>query len=648
MSETEDPDANTPRSDTPADLPGLPGLDAAATKARTGDAGQGYLVLARKYRPGSFATLIGQEAMVRTLSNAIAQDRLAHAFLLTGVRGVGKTSTARLIAKALNCIGPDGKGGPTIDPCGACEHCRAISESRHMDVLEMDAASRTGVDDVREIIDAVRYAAVSARTKIYIIDEVHMLTKNAFNALLKTLEEPPPHVTFIFATTEIRKVPVTVLSRCQRFDLKRIPADTLAAHFADILGREGASADADALGMIARAAEGSVRDGLSILDQAIAHSGGAITAAAVRDMLGLADRTLVLRLLSAILQGDAPAALANIRQHYDGGADPAIILQDLLDLVHATTEARLAGANAAGTNSLSAEEAQAVAEWAQALSFPKLHRLWQMLLKGLAEVQNAPVPVQAAEMAVLRLIHASGLPDPEQLVRLLTSSGEAETPASGQAAAPGTGSTAQATAGKAISGEGANIVSFARRRAQTRAVPPAGDPPHPHPHIGEGERQGTEGDLGLSGFAQLVGALEEQRALLLARHLRESVRLVTYAPPTLVLQAGADTPQDLGPQLSAALREIDLTAVPAGTAWKVQIIPASEATGKAAPTLRATQEAQQADLRAQVAAHPLVAEALRLFPQAELTDITEIPATPAGDTDTQSQQRGHASTGGSA
>src|SRR5215216_2790477 len=290
-----------------------------------------YRVLARKYRPQSFDQLIGQEAMVKTLGNAIERGRIAHAFLLTGVRGVGKTSTARLVAKALNCVGPDGKGGPTITPCNVCEQCRAITEGRHIDVIEMDAASHTGIDDVREIIDAVRYASVSARYKIYIIDEVHMLSKSAFNALLKTLEEPPEHVKFLFATTEVNKVPVTVLSRCQRFDLRRIPAEKLAAHFGEVSKAEGVEVEDEAVGMIARAAEGSARDGLSILDQAIAHGAGAVTAEQVRAMLGLSDRGATRHLLGLLLSGDAPGALAALKDQYDLGVEPSALIRGLLE-----------------------------------------------------------------------------------------------------------------------------------------------------------------------------------------------------------------------------------------------------------------------------------------------------------------------------
>jgi DNA polymerase-3 subunit gamma/tau len=378
---------------------------------------QPYRVLARKYRPQSFAALIGQDAMVQTLGNAIRRDRLAHAFLLTGVRGVGKTSTARLIAKALNCVGPDGKGGPTIAPCGVCEPCRAIAEGRHIDVVEMDAASHTGVDDVREIIEAVRYAAVSARYKVYIIDEVHMLSKNAFNALLKTLEEPPAHVKFLFATTEVNKVPVTVLSRCQRFDLRRIPADTLAAHFAEVAKAEGVEVEPEALALIARAAEGSARDGLSILDQAIAHGAGGVSAVQVRDMLGLSDRGAIRVLLGLLLAGDARGALAALKDQYDLGVEPSAVLRGLLESVHGITRAKVGGVE---DPAQSVEEREAYALWSS-LSFAAIHRLWQLLLKGLAEVHAAPMPLEAAEMALLRVVHASELPDPASLMEKLAS-----------------------------------------------------------------------------------------------------------------------------------------------------------------------------------------------------------------------------------
>ena len=380
--------------DMPEDALGL-GLIDPVPRAPAVPAAQPYRVLARKYRSQTFAELIGQDAMVQTLANAIKRDRLAHAFLMTGIRGVGKTSTARLIAKALNCIGPDGKGGPTIDPCGVCEPCVAIAEGRHIDVIEMDAASHTGVDDVREIIEAVRYSAVSARYKIYIIDEVHMLSRNAFNALLKTLEEPPAHVKFLFATTEVEKLPVTVLSRCQRFDLRRISPELLAAHFTRICAAEGVAAEAEAIAMIAEAAEGSVRDGLSILDQAIAHAdmaGGGdggqtlVTAQQVQEMLGLADKTVQRRLLGALLAGDGAQLLDHVADQFALGVEPLALLRGTMGLVHRITVCQLGKAAA---QSASAEERAAITGWAQRLSPGQLHRLWQLLLKGYEEVRGA-------------------------------------------------------------------------------------------------------------------------------------------------------------------------------------------------------------------------------------------------------------------
>jgi DNA polymerase-3 subunit gamma/tau len=406
------------------------GLDAPAQPKATAANGGAYRVLARKYRPQTFAELIGQDAMVRTLANAIARDRLAHAFLMTGVRGVGKTSTARLIAKALNCIGPDGQGGPTIDPCGVCEPCRAIAEGRHIDVIEMDAASNTGVDDVREIIEAVRYAAVSARYKIYIIDEVHMLSKNAFNALLKTLEEPPPHVKFLFATTEVQKVPVTVLSRCQRFDLRRITPPMLFDHFASVLAKEGVEADPPAVWLIANAAEGSVRDGLSILDQAIAHAdldgGGHVTADQVRAMLGLSDRSGIFTLLGAMLAGDAAAAIDQARQHYALGIEPIALVRGMMDLVHAVTLAKVARHE---DSALAEDDRSRMTDWAARLSHAQLHRLWQLLTKGHDEVLRANTPLDHLEMLLLRIIHAGTMPDPGELARMLEKGGPIAAPA---------------------------------------------------------------------------------------------------------------------------------------------------------------------------------------------------------------------------
>ncbi|MBK1666145.1 DNA polymerase III subunit gamma/tau, partial [Rhodospirillum rubrum] len=405
MSDQVTPDSEAPSSEKPAGSKATP-------------ASAPYRVLARKYRPASFDALIGQEALVRTLTNAIDSGRLAQAWMLTGVRGVGKTTTARLIARALNCVGADGKGGVTITPCGVCEHCKAIAEDRHVDVLEMDAASRTGVGDIREILDGVRYRPAVARTKVYIIDEVHMLSTAAFNALLKTLEEPPEHVKFIFATTEIRKVPVTVLSRCQRFDLRRVSAAELSGHFLRIAGLEGAEIAPSALTLIARAADGSVRDGLSLLDQAIAHGGGTVSEAQVAEMLGLADRARIFDLLDALLAGRIAESLDLLDRQYALGADPLVIVQDLLDLVHWMTRVKVVPVSAEDAAVPEAERTRGRA-MAERLSMAVLNRCWQILLKGLGEARGAPVPLQAVEMVLIRLAYASDLPTPEEALKMI-------------------------------------------------------------------------------------------------------------------------------------------------------------------------------------------------------------------------------------
>ena len=535
------------------DSPGLGlGLDEPPQPAKT----QPYRVLARKYRPQSFAELIGQDAMVRTLGNAIERDRLAHAFLLTGVRGVGKTSTARLIAKALNCVGPDGQGGPTIDPCGICEPCRAIAEGRHIDVVEMDAASHTGVDDVREIIEAVRYSAVSARYKVYIVDEVHMLSKNAFNALLKTLEEPPQHVKFLFATTEVNKVPVTVLSRCQRFDLRRIPAEKLAAHFGEVAAKEGVEVELEALALIARAAEGSARDGLSILDQAIAHGPGGVSAEQVRTMLGLSDRGAIRRLLGVVLSGDARSALTILRDQYDLGVEPNAVLRGLLESVHAITRAKVGGAEDAAQ---SAEEREAYSEWAGRLSYAAVHRLWQLLLKGLAEVHSAPMPLEAAEMALLRVIHASELPDPGAMIE------------------------------KLASGEGPARPGQTGRSAGQAAVMQA--PPS------------------FEAFTELI---ETKGKAILAHQLRENYRLVDYGPPSLLLQQTGNVREIR--DIEAFIRTLrEATDAIFGQKWQVAL-----SDGPAQPTLREQEQAAEAELKRKVLETPVVKAALEAFPGAEL------------------------------
>ncbi|WP_294243686.1 DNA polymerase III subunit gamma/tau [uncultured Sphingomonas sp.] len=533
---------------------------------------EAYRVLARKYRPQTFDALIGQDAMVQTLGNAIKRDRLAHAFLMTGVRGVGKTSTARLIAKALNCVGPDGNGGPTISPCGVCEPCRAIAEGRHIDVIEMDAASHTGVDDVREIIEASRYAAVSARFKIYIVDEVHMLSKNAFNALLKTLEEPPAHVKFLFATTEVNKVPITVLSRCQRFDLRRITADKLAAHFADICVKEGVTAEAEALMLVARAAEGSARDGLSILDQAIAHAdleGGGVTAGAVREMLGLSDRGAVRDLFGLILNGDGAGALASLRRQYDYGVDPQSVLRSLLETVHGITLTKV-GTPPDAAQPL--EERAAREEWAGSLSFPALHRLWQLFLKGHDEVARAALPIEAAEMALLRAIHASSLPDPGELARQIRDGG--------------------------VSATGAPAVTH---QATPAAAPVAIAPPPPPAE--------PEPPKLPDSFVAMIDRLDDMGQLALAARMRHGARLVRYAPPEVVFSGSRPIAADTLSELIAALK----TAT--GQNWRVTL---EDVPGQ--PTLHEQQVAAEEAIKTAAWESDMVRAAREAFPEAELME----------------------------
>jgi DNA polymerase-3 subunit gamma/tau len=560
------------------DEPGL-GLDLPAQPLEKSAAASPYRVLARKYRPQSFAELIGQDAMVRTLGNAIASGRIAHAFLLTGVRGVGKTSTARLVAKALNCIGPDGRGGPTIDPCGQCEPCRAIAEGRHIDVTEMDAASHTGVDDVREIIEAVRYSAVSARFKIYIIDEVHMLTKNAFNALLKTLEEPPAHVKFLFATTEVNKVPVTVLSRCQRFDLRRIPAEKLVDHFRRIAEIEQVSIEPDALLMIARAAEGSARDGLSLLDQAIAHGGGEVKTEAVRDMLGLADRGRVRRLLSLLLAGDASGSLTELDEAQALGIDPTALLRGLMEQVHAASRAK---AGRGGDQLASVEERAASEELAGSLGWSQLHRLWQLLLKGLADVGLAPDPNEAAAMVLLRLVHAADLPDPAALIARLQGHGQGE----GAVSAPAARADSRASA-------------TAKAELPAPTPIPASTPP-------------TEPALALPAtFGQLVDLLESKGKAIRAVQLRGHVGLIRFKSGELVLKPL----QPLGANFAREL-EADLKGA-TGTSWRVTL-----GDGEAEPSLAAQERMDEERARDAILREPSVAAVLSAYPDATLESVS--------------------------
>jgi DNA polymerase-3 subunit gamma/tau len=536
-----------------------------------------YRVLARKYRPVDFTTLVGQEAMVRTLRNAIASGRIAHAFMLTGVRGVGKTTTARIIARALNCVGADGKGGPTVDPCGVCEHCTAITEDRDVDVIEMDAASRTGVADARELIEGVRYRPVSARYKVYIIDEVHMLSTAAFNALLKTLEEPPPHVKFLFATTEIRKVPVTVLSRCQRFDLKRVPMEALIGHFGHIAEAEKVEISPEALALLARAADGSVRDGLSMLDQAIAHGGGVVDAAQVRDMLGLADRSRVLELFEKTMHGDAPAMIAALGEMHDSGADPVVILQDLLEITQWVT--RLKVAPEAGANTADSERAQGVA-MAQKLTMAALTRAWTLLLKGLQETLTAPSPLRAAEMALIRLCYAADLPSPSDAIKALREGG-----------LPAPATVASVPRG----GGGGTTARLAGQAAAVAAQPaPAPATSQPNPR----------------NFTEVVALFEARREARLVHHLMHHVHEVRCEPGLIEFRPEPKAPPDLAPRLS------DLLGQWTGRRW---IASVSSDTGK--PTLMERKVAKGDALRSQAENNAIVQAILKTFPGAKIDAV---------------------------
>ena len=558
-----------------------------------------YRVLARKYRPSNFAEMIGQDALVRTLTNAIATGRIAQAFILTGVRGVGKTTTARIIARALNCTGTDGTGGPTISPCGVCDNCKAIAEDRHPDVFEMDAASRTGINDIREIIEAVRYAPSMARYKIYIIDEVHMLSTAAFNGLLKTLEEPPPHVKFVFATTEIRKVPVTVLSRCQRFDLKRVEIAVLNAHFKRIAEVENAQIDEDALTLISRAAEGSVRDGLSLLDQAIAHGAGQVTAELVRDMLGLADRGQVFALLDDLLHGRLPDALDNLQNQYRVGADPAVVLQDLLDLTHWLTRVKVIG----GTpDDVTLPEAQRTRgrELAAKLGMPVLARSWQMLLKGLQEVRGAPVPLAAAEMVLVRFAYAADLPSPADLVKEWKDKGGPGVPAPGPR--PTGNGGGGASAGLAVSTQPRAMAAPAPQPGETVAL--AAMPVN---------------------FAAVVALAKDMREGILAGELVNDVHLVSFEMGRIELRLNPGAPHDLPGRLTEKLKAWT------GQRWMVSL---SKLPGE--PTLAEQEQAEDSARRAHAQAHPLVQAVLLAFPGAVLNDVREaappvVEADPAAD-----------------
>jgi DNA polymerase-3 subunit gamma/tau len=531
-----------------------------------------YRVLARKYRPNTFSELIGQDALVRTLGNALSLGRLAHAFVLTGVRGIGKTSTARLLAKGLNCIGADGTGEATLEPCGMCEPCQSIAAGHHVDVLEIDAASHTGVDDAREIIEGVGYRPVSARYKIYIIDEVHMMSKSAFNAMLKTLEEPPDAVKFIFATTEIRKVPVTILSRCQRYDLRRVPAAMLTAHLSMICEREIISADTDALAAIARAAEGSVRDALSLLDQAAAMAADKLTNNLVADMLGKPGRSESYTILSAALNGDCGAALVTFETAYSRGSEPEALVTDLLDLIH------LASMQAAGgtDEALMETERAMVASLAEA-GIARLGRAWQLLLKGHAELGQAPNPAAACEMLIIRLAHVAQMPTPAELMQKIPQTPNASPSKSPAPSAPDSNMPAPPTQG-------------------AREQPDLEQP--------------NTSMMQLTSLTSIVDLAETNGEMLLAARIRNHVRLVSLKPGNLQIALAGAAPDQLAGDIASALSQWT------GQRWLVSL---SEFGGE--ETLAEHQRESDEKLRDTIASEPLVARILDIFPGASIDEI---------------------------
>ena len=550
-----------------------------------------YQVLARKYRPETFIDLVGQEAMVRILKNAFEADRIAQAFMMTGIRGTGKTTTARIIAKGMNCIGPDGSGKPTTEPCGQCEHCTAIMEGRHVDVMEMDAASNTGVANIREIIDSVHYRAASARYKVYIIDEVHMLSTGAFNALLKTLEEPPAHVKFVFATTEIRKVPVTVLSRCQRFDLRRIEPEVMIALMQKIAGAENALIADDALALIARAAEGSARDATSLLDQAISHGAGETSADQVRAMLGLADRGRVLDLIDMVLRGDAAGALTELSSQYADGADPMAVIRDLAEITHWVSVVKITP-EAAEDPTVSPDERARGLAMAENLPMRVLTRLWQMLLKSLDEVAAAPNAMMAAEMAIIRLTHVADLPSPEELVRKLNNATPPPpTPnggGNGGGMAPaqsGGGTTAYASTPSMSGGSsGAATMALAVNADQSLTRYPT--------------------------FEHVIELIRSSRDVKLLVDLETTLQLAAYQPGRIEFVPTDRAPRDMAQRLGAKLQQLT------GNRWAVIVVNEG-----GAETIAEVRDAADNALQAKATNHPLVQAVLTQFPKAKIKSI---------------------------
>jgi DNA polymerase-3 subunit gamma/tau len=586
---------------------------------------QVYQVLARKYRPETFVDLVGQDAMVRTLKNAFAADRIAQAFIMTGIRGTGKTTTARIIAKGLNCTGPDGSGGATTEPCGACDACTAIMQGRHVDVMEMDAASRTGVGDIREIIDSVHYRAASARYKIYIIDEVHMLSTSAFNALLKTLEEPPAHVKFIFATTEIRKVPVTVLSRCQRFDLRRIEPEVMIALMQKIAKAEAAQITEDALALITRAAEGSARDATSLLDQAISHGAGETTAEQVRAMLGLADRSRVMDLFDLVMKGDAHGALSELSAQYADGADPMAVLKDLAEITHWISVVQITP-DAAEDPTLSPDQRARGQIMAKALPMRSLTRMWQMLLKALDEVAQAPNAMMAAEMAIIRLTHVADLPSPEELIRKLQSGAPSGTQASEQATggaasgaargetAPNSVSTSPTKQSRPSHGTPDPSSGSGRHaRAQAADAPNTGHvSPAPH-NTGGNAVPAVAIDQALAlypSFEHVIDLIRLNRDVKLLVEVESGVQLARYQPGRIEFVPTPGAPNDLAQRLGQRLQ------LWTGNRWAVSLV--NEGGDE---TIAARRDKAENALKAEAQRHPLVLAVLAEFPAAKITQI---------------------------